>query len=78
MIQLRHPGFFLRSFGLAVLACSLASCSGAGGLKAGLIVKHLKDPAPVTRVESGDAQPTSRHSERGRRVRLGLGAGSVW
>jgi len=84
MIQVRHPRF-LRSLGLALMACTLASCSGAGGFSAERLGGLVPVPS-VTRAESGDlsARPTkqgeanSARSERGRRVRLGLGAGSVW
>jgi hypothetical protein len=77
MIRLRHPRF-LRSLGLALMAGVLASCSGAGGLNAGRIASTLTEPAAVTRAESGDTQASSTHTGPGRRVRLGLGAGSVW
>lgn len=85
MNPLRHPRF-LGSLGLAVMACILASCSsGTGGFSTDRLGRLSHAPS-VTRADSGDvsARVTQPHetkatrSETGRRVRLGLGAGSVW
>ena len=85
MNLIRHPRF-LCSLGLAVMACVLASCSsGAGGFSTDRLGRMAHVPS-VTRAESGDAaarvtaqgEATATRSGEGRRVRLGLGAGSVW
>lgn len=85
MNLIRHPRF-LRSLGLAVMACALVSCSsGAGGFSTDRVSRMAHVPS-VTRAESGDVagrvtaqgEANATRSEGGRRVRLGLGAGSVW
>jgi hypothetical protein len=86
MNPIRHPRF-LRSLGLAALfACALASCSsGTGGFSTDRLGRMAHVPS-VTRAESGDVagrataqgEANGTRGEQGRRVRLGLGAGSVW